>query len=499
MKGASITLPSPYGGLNLREQISGLKPNEARELQNWFPDSNRLVVRPGFEGHATGLGVASVPTLAVWDGLGDSDLLAGANGNIYDVTTAGSAVSVGSGFSNNNWQTANFNAQTFFVNGVDSPQDYDGSSLATTAWSGSGLTNTNLVNVANVRNRLWFAENDQAFAWYGGIGSVTGTVTKFQLEQVASGGFLMAIGSWSRDAGDGMDDLTVFVMSTGQLIVYQGDPASTFSLVGKYDTEAPPIGRRCLIKVGGELVVITELGLLPLTAAMAHGIGKALDLAAVDPWGKIAPLISEYAVLYGANTGWAGILHKGVLYLNVPTTSGVSSRQVVLNTRTGSWTTYKGWNSESLASFDGELYFGAETGGVVRKVTGGDDNGTEINSIARGAFILPDKNGAKSYTYTAARLRIKAQGTLTGTVGVDTDYFDGSLAGNVSELSLDVDTTPWGSEWGSPWGSHPEPIEFWSSIIGDGRSVAVKLNTFSNAAGIEWNATDLLLIPGSIK
>lgn len=494
-KGTSLTLPSPYAGLNLRDQISALKPNEARFLQNWFPDSNKLTVRPGFDAHGSGMGAASVPTLTPWDGLAASKLIAGANGNLYDTSSAGAASSLGAGFSGNRWQTARFNARVFFVNGVDNPQDYDGTTLTATAWTGP--TATDLVNIANVRNRLWFAENDQAWAWYSGVGSITGAITKFQLEQIASGGYLMAIGSWSRDAGDGMDDLTVFVMSTGQVIVYQGDPASTFSLVGKYDTGAEPIGRQCLIKLGGELVIITRLGLLPLTAAIAGG--KALDLESLNPWGKIAPLIAEEAAAHGGIAGWSGTLHNGVLYVNVPLTEGVSSKQIVLNTRTGAWTTYRGWEADSLASFGNELYFGAFTGGVVRKVAGGDDNGDSINAKSRGAFVVPSKGGAISYTYTAARLKVQAQGTLTGTVGVDTDYFDGNLSGSVVELTQTINTTPWGSEWGSPWGSHPEPIEFWTSIVGDGRSAAVKLDTFSNAPNVEWQATDLLLVPGSIK
>lgn len=497
VRGQSITLPAPYGGLNLRDQIDALKPNEARVLENWFPDGNKLVVRPGFEAHGSSLGSSSVPTLTTWDGLASSKLIAGANGNLYDVSSSGAGSSLGSGFSGNTWQTARFNARVFFVNGVDAPQDYDGTTLSSTSWSGSGLTITDLVNVANVRNRLWFCETDQADVWYGGIGAVTSTLTKFQLSQIASGGFTQAIGSWSRDAGDGMDDLTVFVMSTGQLIVYTGDPASTFTLVGKYDTGAAPIGRQCLIKMGGELVVITRLGLLPISAAMSQSGGKALSLASIDPWGKVAPYIAEQAVRHGAQSVWSGTLHQGVLYVNIPFGS-TSSGQAVLNTRTGSWTTYSSWNAAALASFGNDLYFGALDGGVVRKIDGTDDNSASIVSKARQAFTMPSRNGARSYAYTALRLRLQAEGALTGTLGVDTDYFDSNLVGAVTELNFDVDTTPWGSEWGSPWGSTPEPVEQWLSVEGDGRSVAPRLTTTSDGS-VEWNATDVLMIPGSIK
>lgn len=526
-RGVSLSIPAPIGGLNTRDKITELQPSEARVLENWLPESGKLVIRPGYTVHAelaagdslvlndgtsyillndgstilinsaTTAGGA-VQTLVEWSGASAStDFLAASGGSIYEVTTTGfKDTALASSLSSNRWQTANFNARTFLVNGVDAPKDYNGSAIASTSWSGSGLTLTNLVNVAAVRDRLWFCENSSADVWYGGIGSITGTLTKFQLSQIASGGFCMAIGSWSQDGGSGMDDLIAFVMSTGQVIVYQGDPATTFSLVGKYDTGAAPIGRQCLVKLAGELLVITRFGLLPLSAAVA---GNALDLAALNPWGKVAPLIAEYAVTYGANAGWQAVLLNGILYLNIPLTAQVLSTQIVLNTRTGAFTTYTGWNCECLGTFNNELYFGSGTGAEVRKATAGtDDNGTAIKAIARQAFIQPDNNG-KSFVYTAIRPRIAAQGFISGTVGVDTDYFSSGFISDSVELAATSNETSWGSEWGSPWGSESEPTNTWISTTGEGRSFGVKLSVQSEANSAEWSSSDVLMVPGSIK
>ncbi len=720
-QGRSFTLPAPYGGLNLRDDITALKPNEARVLENFFPGAGQCEMRPGFAKYAIGLGTGEVKTLAAFQGYSASKMLAGANGIIYDVTggtypsgndqhtkvllgfngadggttivdsniggsshswtAAGNAntddaqekfgltslvcdgtgdwvttadhadytlgtsnftvdvqvrpaadgsqiriagqadsglaaatsawyierladntikafvsngsaftelvstttvlagawahialersgnvlslavagevedtaafsgtvpnVSValrvgaageatgnpwngwidefrlsvgvarwsgvdftpptvphsptelGSGFSENRWQTALYADRLFFVNGTDNPQVFNGSTLAGIVWSGSGLAADNdLINIALVRNRLWFCEKNSADVWYGAVGQITAAspLTEFSLSQIAGGGFCMAVGSWSRDGGDGADDLTIFVMSTGEILVYQGDPGSTFSLIGKYQA-APPVGRQCLIKVGGELVVITRLGFLPLSAAVG---GVALDLARIDPWGKIAPLVASDAELDGSNAGWHGCLHNGVLYVNVPMTDAVLSKQHVLNTRNGAWGgPYTGWNGSSFCSFENELYFGGMDG-TVKLVGGPDDDGVDITANANTAFVYPTP-AQLTNVYTGIRPKMFAEGTITGLVGVDTDFVIRPLTGSVVNLFNDVSTTPWGSAWGSPWGSAGQGRPLWFSIRGEGKAISVRMRASGSTSDLKWYAVDCLYKPGGIR
>lgn len=493
-QGGSFSVPSPYGGLNLRDDITALKPNEARVLENFFPSSGTTTLRDGYEPFATDLGSGETKTLTAYVGPSSSKLLAGANGQIFDVTSAGSGVSLKSGISNDRWQTQCFNGRVIFVNGADAPLDFDGSSINTTAWTGSGLTLTNLINVGLARNRLWFCEKDKADVWYGPIGGIQGALNKFQLSQIAGGGYCVAIGSWSRDAGDGADDFTVFVMSTGEILIYQGDAATTFSLQGKY-AGASPVGRQCLFKVGGELVVITRLGLLPVSAAIG---GVALDLSRIDPWGKIASAIVTDAKLDGGNDGWHGKLHEGVVYINVPQSPGVLSRQYVLNTRVGSWTTYRGWNASSFESFNNQLYFGAQRGGTVHLTGNADDNGDEITARANCAFSVPS-GPSKTNLFTAIRPKLQANGGVSGIIGVDTEYVVRPLIGDSVDLLADTSTTPWGSPWGSPWGQPNQSEPLWFTIQGQGRAVSVRMSVTSKSQGLEWFATDLLMKPGGIK
>lgn len=493
-QGLSRTIPAPYGGLNLRDDITALRINEARVLVNWRPTSGQLALRPGKTEHADDMGSGEVKTLAAYVGFSSQKLIAAAGGAIYDCTSEGSATQIDDGFAEDRWQTALYNNRLFLVNGTDAPQDYNGTSLNATSWSGSGLTIANLVNVALVRNRLWFCENGSADVWYGGIGSVTGTLTKFQLSQIAGGGYCMAVASWSRDGGDGADDLTVFVMSTGEIIVYQGDPASSFSLIGKYRT-SEPVGRQCAFQVGGELVIITKLGLVPVSAAVG---GVALDPAALNPWGKVAPGITQDATLHGGNAGWHGVMHEGEVFVNVPQTTGVLSKQWVMDLRTGAWTQYTSWNASSFASFGGDLYFGAQTGGKVFKATGPSDDGEDIVAVANGAFTFATQ-AQHNAVYTLVRPKMEAQGTVSGLIGVDTDFVVRSLIGETVELFDDPSLTPWGSDWGSPWGIKGEARAQWFSIHGEGRAVSIKMRAVGQTEDLKWYATDLAFKPGGIR
>lgn len=410
-------------------------------------------------------------------------------GTAYDVSaTAASSLSA-AGYADGRFQTANFNGYTFGVNGTDTPWRYDGSSWLATGFT--GLTLTNLINVANVRNRLWFCEKDSANVWYGGIGSVTGTLTEFQLSQIASGGYCMAIGSWSRDSGAGADDVTVFIMDTGQVIVYEGDPASTFSLVGKY--QAPePIGRQCTVKIGGELILITKSGFLPVSSIYT-GLG---DVRAIDVWGVVAPGVEADYKLYGTLEGWHGVFHGGLAYFNVPT-SDSAAKQYVLNTRNNAWTTYD-YPVYAFSPFGDDLYFSERNVGTIDKQSGITDNGAAITCLMRGGFSYPG-GASTNQQYTAMRPNLSAKGSVTGRLTVDPDFAERTLTGDALTIVSGGGGTPWGSPWGSSWGSRATNPESWFTVNGMGRSVGAVLEINTSASDFALDSIDLLARAGNIR
>ena len=118
------------------------------------------------------------------------------------------------------------------------------------------------------KNRLFFAEKDTANIWYGGVAHIQGELVKFPVDRVhARGGNIVAMGSMTIDAGDGVDDLFVIAMSSGAVLIYQGTDISVadrFALRGIYQLGAA-VGDRPFVQLGGDLIMICADGFVPLS------------------------------------------------------------------------------------------------------------------------------------------------------------------------------------------------------------------------------------------
>src|SRR5262249_8905031 len=148
-------------------------------------------------------------------------------------------------------------------NGQDTEQIYNG-----TTWSNLSVTGPaagSIVNVATHKGRLWFVVNNSTTAYYLATNAISGAATGFELGPFFTmGGFIQAIGTWTIDTKQTVDEYIAFISSRGEIVVYEGtDPssASTWSLVGIYKIGAP-IGRRCFLKIAGNLFIICVDGLI---------------------------------------------------------------------------------------------------------------------------------------------------------------------------------------------------------------------------------------------
>ena len=489
--GRVLPFPAPTGGLNTRDGVALLPANEARQLENWLPDGANVRKRDGYTSQSTGAGV-TVKTLATHKGGSGEKLIAVGGGELWDASGSTASSLYDGSYTDNVFQTAAFNSYLFGVNGTETPWRYDGSTHSVTGFTGTSLTIANLINVEAVRNRLWFCESGSADVWYGGLGSITGSLTKFQTSQLLDGGYMMAVGSWSRDAGDGMDDLTVFIASTGQVLIYSGDPASTFSLIGSYRMPRP-IGRKCTVKIGGQLAVLTQGGLIPLDAAMN---GLAFDPMQLSTFGKVAPSIKKDYDLYGSNSGWSIESSAGLIYINVPTVQDLASKQYIYNTRVGSWTTYTGLPVNCMAEYAGDLYFGGYTDGDVWKHSGTNDNGSDIVLTARQSF--QGIGSVQSLQANAIRVDIAPEGDVTGKLGVDVDYISRPISVPLVTLAEASNLTPWGSAWGSSWNQKIASESKWFSTQGFGRSLAPAMVIYADAQSIEWYGTQIMAMDAGV-
>lgn len=486
-------IPAPLLGLNTRDDFTLLKPTEARILENWLSDEGACRVRPGYAEHQEIEGETSVSSLMAWEGATGRELIAASGGEIYDVTGTPAVLTTSAAYTDDLWSTANFNGWLFGVNGTDTPWRYDGgSAVAATGFTGPTLTT--LQTVSQVRNRLWFSRTGTADFSYGPIGGVTGALTTFQISQIASGGRGMDVAAWSRDAGDGSDDFTVFIMSTGQVIVYQGDPATSFSLVGKYNAPAP-VGPDCCIQIGGELVIMTVSGPVPVSAIVA---GNAFTPEAMGMWGKITGSWASDYKRYGTNPGWNAYFFNGLVYFVIPT--GLNSSKIyVLNTRNSAATVYTGMPVSMFADLSGELYFGSSTDGFVYRHGTGSDNGAEIVTLARQGWSYPT-SGKRSAQFTMMRPHISSSSSCQAQFQVDVDFTVGEINAPVVNLVAEAEGAAWDvAAWDEEdWASDPVSHRFWHSIRGKGRAVAPVVRTYSTADLVEWSATDILAKAGGV-
>ena len=483
-----VPLPAPYGGINTRDGVAALEPFEARDLVNWEPAGSAVKPRPGNADYSTGGPAAAVKTLAAYHGLTASALIGVCNGSIYDFSSAVPSLLSAAGYTQSRFQTECYNNRLIGVNGVDTPWTYNGSAIVATGFTGPTLTS--LVNIKKVRNRLWFCLINSADAYYGGLGSITGALTLFSLSQVVGGGTLMAIGAHSQDSGDGPDDLTVFVMNTGEFVVYSGDPSTTFSEVGNFLLPARPIGRDCVWNLGGALHVITTMGVVPISVAMTT---SNLDFVALGNFGKIGPTLKRYADLYSANLGWFMRTWGGRLIVNVPVLDAADSIQEVMNTlvQGGAWTRWEGFNAASMCEWDGGLYFGMWTEGTVRKVTGYTDDGGSIALSVRQAFS--SLASGMQTRVTAIRFDIQVDGAFSGAFGIDSDYISAAITTPSVTIVSSTSTTPWGSAWGSAWSTSTQVKGQWFSTYGEGRALALAMSATTTAPGLEWAGYQALI------
>ena len=496
----SKSIPAPVKGWNVRDGLDGMEPEFAPVLDNWFPKTGFLEVRRGHASHATGVGSGAVETLAPYRPGNTVKLIAAGGGAIYDATTAGAAISLGSGFTNDRWQDTNFAGRLFLVNGADAPQVFDNATLAAAGFTGAGLTPADLIGVYAFKNRLFFIEENSASFWYAGLSAVTGGLTEFKLDEVhPEGGKLIAMGSLTHDGGTGPDDFAVYVMESGSVIIYAGtDPgdAANWSLVGIYNIGAP-VGRRPVLKVGADLIVITADGYIPLLPFLRTDRSNRALAVSDNISGAVNDVVRDHAGTFG----WQSVLYpRGNMALfNAPLIEGVNAvaHQHVINTVTGAWCRFTGQNAASLAVHADELYFGG-TGGVVFKAdTGLNDNGANIRSDGETAFNFLASRGRRKIV-RMARAIIGSDADLTISIGVAVDFQDALpqfQAVIVTSEGAEWDVGTWDTaEWAGGLGIKND----WQTVGVIGTSVALRIRTQTSAQFVRWFSNDLVYALGGV-
>lgn len=457
----AVSVPAPVGGLNSRDSIDAMSPTDALIMSNFFPTVEKVTLRDGYTSFCTGIGTGNVETLVEHNAGANRQLLAiGSNGTLYQIDT-GSAVSKKTGLANGRAESIEFNNNTIFVpSGANVPFSWDGSSASDLSITLSDSVNANtLTGVHAHKNRVYYWTGDsQNFYYSATVDTFQGNFTKFPVGLVGTfGGNIIMINTLTIDGGEGVDDLLCIVMTSGEVLLYSGsNPSSDFALVGTFRIAEPINEKRAIAKLGGDVIVMTKEGYLPLSQVVRQDIvgNKA---AAISE--KIRGTVISQVAATGTTTGWQIFVSPDgdKVIFNYPTGDVDPFNQHVFNPIIRAWCIFENMPAHVWGQFNGDTYFGSASG-VVFKVGGDADNGSDITGDLATAYnYFGDRGGVKRFS--------SVQPILDGETTIDFSFGVGVDLG--SPRAIDVTQVSFASNLAA-WDTATWDDFFWADTTGAG-------------------------------
>lgn len=522
------TLKAPIGGLNDKDSLVGMDSRYAVEMRNWWPGQSEMFTRKGSLTWADGF-PGDVQTVFEYAGANGVNRIFGISGDsIYDITTSGDVSQTTywgdytvegyfetsvkpveyTGLSNPAMHDIVFSTPAdngvfiYLVNGVDHAVLYDGQTFEqitdTGAISITGIDTRDLVHGCAFKGRVFFVEKNSQKLWYLPPVQAGGAATALDLSSIFQrGGYIVGIYTWTIDAGQGSDDMLVVLSSNGEVIVFQGTnpaDASTWAMKGLYFI-GRPIGIRPCAKFGGDLLILCEQGLVPLSTAL---LTATID----DRATRTDKIQNTFKRLVNANQALFGFevcVHpsEGAIILNFPNAVATGSNQYCQNTVTGAWTEFSGWDAVCFKETSQGLMFGSR--GVVKKAwIGESDDGMPIISECVTAFTDLG-SPATIKQISGIRLYLNGNGSPSIIYGINGDYSVQPVDGVMSYAP------PSGMVWGAMlwgemfWGGSMRPISpSWHTAGGFYRSVACSMKIQNNLSSVSWSATDFMYQQGGL-
>lgn len=509
------TKAAPVGGLDTISPLALMPESNAVEMDNFLSADSGLALREGWHEYATGLGMAvhtifsydSAPPNAMASPLAQSELYASTHGGIFliegggainaaapEVTLSGAA---GAGHLSTIQFSTNGGQFVIACSETDGGFVYDGNAwvkMTSTGGPGPGIVTvadpTTFVQPCAWKHRLGFVQRGSTVAWFLPIDSVGGAAIKFDFGPVLSnGGALLAMLNWTQDDGTGVDDRLVILGSAGDVAVYQGsDPAnaSAFSCIGTWFIGQPPVGRRCFTTAGGNVYIITSLGLTPISQIVSGGLDTMLQAADGGMLQKLRMMQEQLARDFSAyiNTpGWEllSVPAKNLFLLaRPPVTEGVTV-QYAFNRHTQAWSRLLDLPGRTFAQRLSEVYAGTDDGRVLRILDGYTD---QMKLDGTGAVHIRGRV-TPAFTYFGSPDVIKqavmvrpvflASAVMSYALRMNVDYY--IQPGSVVPVETDPDASRWDSAiWDADkWGASTVGRFQWDSVEGIGYALAPTL------------------------
>jgi len=400
--------PAPRAGIDARANIATNSIDTCITANNLVPSEYGMKIRPGYRLWQTGL-AAEVRTIIPYAGEAadrtDDRIFAITPDGIYDVTTDG-GTPVNKLLFTETTGDAGFGVYSHYVDGAGNDLlfyadaanglfEYDRvtdtwaqtTDITATAGSINAFDATEIVYIVSHKLRLWLVPRNSTYAWYLPILSAKGEAEEFFFgAKFKHGGELVGLYNWTVDGGDGVDDKLVAVSKAGDVIPYQGEDPSlaSWSSIGTYFIGTMPKGVRCCSEYGGDLYMLSTLGLTSMRNLLS---GHEIENPTGQTVGfKIARFLRNDLRDYGEENGWdlKFVTQEGEMLIVTPQRLDATYRQYAYNLTSRGWGF---WRDVPILSGDpwlGRVVLGDKSGNVWRmdvNVDAAENNGANGTPI----------------------------------------------------------------------------------------------------------------------
>lgn len=341
----------------------------------------------------------------------------------------------------------------------------------------TGVDTRTLSYVWSYKNRLFFIQKESFNVWYlKDVDAISGVAEVFPMGgEFSEGGRLLLGSGWSLDSsGDGgLSEQCVFITDEGQVSVYQGlspEPDQGWSKVGTYKI-GKPLGKLAWMRAGGDIIIATDIGYVPLSQAVNR------DIAALSPSAVSYPIETAWNDLVKERrpTSWHCAIwpEQQMVVIATPTTDDQLPMCLVANARTGAWARFTGWDMTCLCVFNGRMFFGSKNGRVVEAYVTGLDEGQPFTSAVVPQFIDMGASGARKVA-TIGRAVLRGANDVNAQISAYSDY-NVRFPAAPSSAPIPTNSVWGGAVWGnSQWGGTSEKRTqmAWKSVGSQGYSMA---------------------------
>lgn len=380
------------------------------------------------------------------------------------------------------------------VNGENDALIYDGENWhrvneSSAPFAISAVDTRHLSCCWTYQNRIFFIQKGSMNAWYLPVNSIAGTAKKLPLAGLFTKGGSLLIGSrWATDSGNSLEDRCVFITDKGELAIFSGpnpSDANDWNLQGVYDV-GEPLGLHSIMNIVGDLVIATQIGLVPLSAAVQKDPSQLkLHVAsrAIDPEWRFETILS------GRQTNWKVVKWDSrnmAIIAPEQESRGEASYSWVINLETGAWSRFSGWKISAIGVIGDELYYGDDEGKIYAADVGGTDDGQPFECKACFAF---DHLGLPGVIKIAHMIRATWRYKVASSkafYSIATDYkpkFLSTLSASRYPLVTGSglwDTTDWDTDkWGNRF-SENKIISEWENIVAHGTTIAPQIQLISS-------------------